>query len=138
VRQGPGRFLTSLIFCLIVLGALDPRPTRRGVLQSVPDQRTPEYPLFLEEVARRTAPGDTIAVLVPMKDWAHGQAYAFYRASYYLAGRRVIPLMDVANRWHPERLRDARFLAAWKIPPPRGPYDIVWAGHDGVLMRRRP
>lgn len=130
--------VAGILFAIIVIGALDRRPWSRILGDAFPDRLTSDYPQFLEEVARRTAPGDTIAVLVPMQDWSHGQAYAYYRASYFLAGRQAIPLFNADDSWHPERLRKAKYVAVWRMQPPPGPYTREWAGHSGVLLRRRP
>lgn len=130
--------IAGFLFAIIAIGALDRRPWSRILGDAFPDRLSSDYPQFLEEVARRTAPGDTIAILVPVRDWEHEQAYAYYRASYFLAGRQVIPLMNADDSWHPERLREARYVAVWKMQPPPGPYTRTWSGHSGVLLRRRP
>ena len=99
-----------------------------------PDRRTPDYPAFLAEVARRTEPDQSIAVVVPMRHWNGGYSYAYYRASYFLAGRRVVPIVDENDRLHPERLQEADFIAVWRVPEFAGP-DVVWQGHGGTLFR---
>lgn len=138
VRMHLRPVVAGLVFAVIVLGALDPRPLLRIEAHAVPDRKTSDYPLFLEEVARRTARGDMIAILVPMRDWSHGQSYAYYRASYFLAGRRVIPLVDPDDSRHPERLVRPEYVAVWRMSAPPGPHELVWSGHGGMLLRRRP
>ena len=130
--------IAGLLFAMIAIGALDRSPWSRILGDAYPDGLSSDYPQFLEEVARRTAPGDTIAILVPMKSWSRGQAYAYYRASYFLAGRKVIPLLNADDSWHPKRLLEARYVAVWKMQPLAGPYTRVWSGHSGFLLRRRP
>ncbi|HKR65142.1 MAG TPA: hypothetical protein VJZ00_15520 [Thermoanaerobaculia bacterium] len=139
------KVLGGVLFAAIVIGALDLRPLRvlfadraalAEVLTRAPDLQAPTYPAFLEEVARRTKPGDSIAILVPMRHWARGYAYAYFRATYFLAGRDVIPLVDADDHEHPERLRDARYVAVWHLPVLPGPWEEVWRGPDGVLLRR--
>lgn len=139
------RLLGGLLFAAIVAGAVDLRLMRlmfadrhalARALTQAPDRRAPEYPQFLEQVARKTKRGDSIAILVPMRYWAAGYAYAFFRATYFLAGRRVIPLVDVDDTLHPERLSQADFVASWKMPPPAGPFSVVWRGDGGILLRR--
>jgi hypothetical protein len=138
VRVSRRSAVAGILFAMIAIGALDRSPWSRILGDAYPDGRTSDYPQFLEEVARRTAPGDTIAILVPMKSWSRGQSYAYYRASYFLAGRKVIPLLNADDSRHPERLREARYLAVWKMEPPAGPYTRAWSGHTGVLLRRLP
>lgn len=130
--------LVAVAFAAVVFGSLDRRPRGRITAQATPDRQVFDYPLFLQDVARHTAQDDTIALLVPMKNWSSGQSYAYYRASYFLAGRRVIPLVDLDDSWHPERIRASRYLAVWRMRTPPGSYEQVWSGHGGVLLRRRP
>jgi hypothetical protein len=133
------RLLAALLFGAILVGGLWPShlstlagDARRKIYQ--PDRRTPDYPAFLAEVARRTKPGQSIAIVVPMRYWNAGYSYAYYRASYFLAGRRVVPIVDSDDAVHPERLQEADFVAVWRVPEFAGPEEI-WRGHGGVLFR---
>lgn len=139
------KILGGLLFAAIVAGGIDPRRVRflfvdrtalGAQLTLAPDAQAPTYPRFLEEIARRTKPGDSIAILVPMRHWTGGYAYAFYRATYFLPGRNVIPLIDLEDAMHPERLREARYIAAWRMLPLPGPWEVAWRGPDGLLLRR--
>lgn len=130
------RILISILFGMIVTGALDPRATISIPARARPDRKVAGYPRFLAQVAARTATGDAVAIAAPMRSWAGGYAYAYYRASYFLAGRRVVPLIGVDDSLHMERLRDAEYLAMWAVGPPGGPYEAVWSGHGGTLYRR--
>ena len=51
----------------------------------------PDYPRFLEQVRRGTHEGDVIAIDFPRDQYEYG----YYRASYLLAGREVVPLSEV-------------------------------------------
>jgi hypothetical protein len=95
-----------------------------------------EYPRFLEGVRAHTRPGDAIAIVVPSLRWDDGYSYAYYRASYFLAGREVLPLADAKDRLHPENFRAARYVAVWRTELPARRYEVVWSGHGGVLLRR--
>lgn len=135
------RVTGGLLFAAIVAGGVDLRNLaslvgdsrrRAAFLASSTDRRAPDYPRFLQEVARRTRPGESIAIVFPPR----GYDYAFYRASYFLAGRRVIPLFDRDGRFHAERGREADYFAFWSVaPPPRTV--VVWQGHRGSLVRGR-
>ena len=96
----------------------------------------PDYPRFLDGVRAATRDGDSIALLVPMRHWDGGYSYAFYRASYFLPGREVLPLVTPRDEVVLENLRRARYVALWRMPPPRGG-TIVWSGSGGVLVRVR-
>ena len=100
------------------------------------DRLWPEYPRFLQSVRARTKNGDTVAIVVPTLEWDSGYAYAYYRASYLLAGRVVLPVATSDGRLHPENFRAARYVAAWgrALPPTRRP--VVWQGDHGTLLGR--
>lgn len=100
-----------------------------------PDRLWPEYPRFLDGVRERTQNGDSIALIVPTTDWENGYSYAYYRGSYLLAGREVLPISDSGGGRHPENVRRARYLAVWGRSFPPGPYTVVWRGHRGALLR---
>lgn len=127
------RILGGLIFATILLGGLVPL---RWHMPN-PDRQARDYPAFLREVAARTRPGDSIVILVPIRYWRTGYGYAYYRASYFLAGRRAIPILDDDDRVRRERLRQTDYVALWRMPELPGPgYRVVWRGHGGVLLRR--
>lgn len=134
MRGSTRQLLWGALFAAIVLGGVDARVLHLIVhprdAQQSPDGGFPEYPRFLREVAARTAPGETILLIAPTYE------YPFYRACYFLADRRVIPLLDSEERAHPERLRDATVVAVWRLPAPEG-FDTVWSGHEGLLLRRK-
>jgi hypothetical protein len=103
-----------------------------------PDRLWPQYPRFLEGVRAQTQNGDSIALIAATPDWDKGYAYAYYRASYILAGREVLPLSDSDGRPHPENYRRARYVAVWAAGLPRGPYTVVWQGEGGALLSTAP
>jgi hypothetical protein len=139
------KLLGGFLFAAIVMGGIDPRlvpvlfsdrTALAEALTRAPDLQAPAYPQFLTEVARRTRKGESIAILVPMRHWKGGYSYAYFRASYFLAGRTVVPLVDADDALHPERLNDAELVAVWQMAVPSGPYSPVWSGNGGVLLRR--
>lgn len=107
----------------------------RTAVAAVPDRATPEYPQFLLGVRSRTSRGDVIAIAVPRR-WRSGYEYAYYRASYFLTGRTVMPLLDENDTAHPERLASVDYVAAWQMQIDAEGFVVVWRGHDGVLARR--
>lgn len=98
---------------------IDRRPLRLSL-----DPGPPEFQAFLKEVARRTRRGDSIAILVP--DEMGGFSYAYYQASYALAGRRLIS---------PLKLKKTEYIAAWKREALVPDHIPIWAGHGGTLLR---
>lgn len=139
------RALTILCLAVIVVLSVDARllqmpfvhrrPYERA-LATLPDRLWPQYPRFLEGVRAHTNAGDTIAIVVPSMGWDSGYSYAFYRASYFLPGREVLPLVDRESRRIPENFRAARYVAAFGVRL-RAPGEVVWAGDGGTLVRLR-
>jgi len=137
------RALSLAAFAAIVVASIDPillrfpfyrRAALAPVFERYADRMWLPYAAFLRGVREHTTNGQTIAVLVPTLDWDRGYSYAYYRASYFLAGREVLPLADEARRVHPENLQRAQFVASWRAAIPRG--TVVWSGDGGVLVRR--
>lgn len=139
------RALLLLSLATIVAMCIEPRLLQmpfveRGpyarALAVFPDRQWPQYPQFLEGIRAHTRPGDTIAVVVPAMGWDEGYSYAYYRASYFLTGREVLPLVDPENRQLPQNFRGARYVAAFGVTL-RAPADVVWRGDGGTLSRLR-
>lgn len=138
------RAVSFTLFGLIILASVDPvllrfpfmkRSAMAPLFAAYADGRWGEYAEFLRGVRAHTREGEVVAVLVPTLDWDRGYSYAFYRASYFLSGREVLPLADEQRQVHPENLRRAQLVAAWRAPSPvKG--TVVWSGDGGVLVRR--
>jgi hypothetical protein len=137
--------LSTLVFAAIVVASIDPVLLRfpfydRAVLaplfERYADRQWVQYAAFLRGVRAHTRGGETIAVLAPTLDWDHGYSYAYYRASYFLSGREVLPLADEARRVHPENLQRAELVAVWRAAVPPTHRTVVWSGDGGVLVRR--
>jgi hypothetical protein len=140
------RWLAVACFGLLVVVSISPENLRlpfggrarlHRVLTLFPDHGAwwPDYPLFLLDVRGRTRNGDSIALVVPVT-WASGYDYAFYRASYFLAGREVLPIR-MPDRSLPGNVRMARYVAVW---PQSGAVPnslrLVIAAHRGALFER--
>jgi hypothetical protein len=94
----------------------------------------PEFPAFLEEVRTHTQRGDTIALVVPAMLWDNNYSYAYYRASYFLSGREVLPLVRRDDSPIPENFARAKYVAAWRRGVKDSTRHVVWAGRGGVLL----
>lgn len=99
------------------------------------DRLWPQYPRFLDGVRAHTSPGDRVAIVVPAMQWDRGYSYAYYRASYFLPGRIVLPLVDPQDHLHPENFHAATCVAAWRSNFPQGRSTLAWSGEGGVLLR---
>ncbi|HEV2719246.1 MAG TPA: hypothetical protein VG323_04440 [Thermoanaerobaculia bacterium] len=139
------RAFMIVAFAAIVVAGIDPfllsmpfydRAALAPAFDRYADRNWQQYAQFLRDAREHTRPGERVAVLVPVTRWDDGYSYAYYRASYFLAGREVLPLFDDADRAHPENLRAADVVAAWRAPVPRTHTKLVWRGDGGVLVRR--
>jgi len=139
------RALTILCLAAIVASSIgvrlmqvvfvDRQPLARA-LDGFCDRQWPQYPHFLADLRQHTKPGDTIAVVVPAMGWDEGYSYAYYRASYFLSGREVLPLVTPDNRRLPQNFRAAKYSAAFGVRL-RVPADVIWQGDQGALLRLR-
>jgi hypothetical protein len=120
---------------LLRMPFVDREPQARALARSA-DRLWPQYPQFLEGVRAHTQSGDTIAIVAPALQWEGGYSYAYYRASYFLTGREVLPYLDPQNARHPQNLHTARYVAAFGVTL-RAPADVVWSGDGGALLRLR-
>jgi hypothetical protein len=140
------RRFALLLFAALALLAIDPVVVRVALANRAamhrfftifPDRLWyPDYPAFLAEVRAHTQPGDTIAILVPSMRWEAGYSYAYYRASYVLAGREVLPLVQPDDSAVPENLARAKFVAAWHRNLQDPLRRVIWAGRGGALAER--
>jgi hypothetical protein len=120
---------------LLQLPFIDRGPSARAMAR-YPDRYWPDYRGFLEGVREHTKPGDTIAVIVPGMSWEGGYSYAYYRASYFLTGREVLPLVRPDDARLVQNLRDAKYVAVFGVGL-RIPADVVWQNGRGALLRLR-
>ncbi len=115
------------------------RRTLSAILYRWPETQMPgdwmRFPRFLQQVRERTREGDTIAVIIPNMKWDDGYSYAYYRASYFLTGRRVLPLLTSDDRAHMENFYAARYILVWHRPIHPRMGEVVWKGEGGVLLR---
>ena len=140
------RVLIVVCLAAIVLMSLDwrllrlPFISRTAAIREVvtdTDRGWRDYPRFLEGVREHTAPGDSIAILLPTRSWENGYFYGYYRASYFLAGREVLPVVQPGDMPVPQNIHDAKYVAAFGVGL-RTPADVVWRSGRGTLLRLRP
>ena len=138
------RRLALLLFAALALLAIDPVVIRvaltpRAVMHRFftifPDRLWyPDYPAFLEEVRAHTQPGDSIAIVVPAMRWDDAYSYAYYRATYFLTGREVLPLVRRDDASLPQNFGRAKYIAAWRRSVKDATRHVVWSGDGGTLL----
>jgi hypothetical protein len=137
------RILALLVLAGLIASRIEPRllgvPLRRAYFAraygAFADRLWPQYPQFLAGVRAHTQPGDSIAIVVPTLEWDSGYSYAYYRASYLLTGREVLPLADRENHLQLLNFRQAKYIAVWNTAMPQAHFTTVWRGAGGVLLR---
>src|SRR5437773_12494083 len=84
------------------------------ILDRWPETQMPgdwlRFPRFLSEVRARTEEGDKITVIIPAMKWDEGYSYAYYRSSYFLTGRVVLPLVDAEDHSHMDNFYAAEYV----------------------------
>lgn len=106
------------------------------MLIEMPYRKVPGVRQFLLEVRARTADGESIALAGPFERWDGGYDYFYARSLYLLAGRRVVPLLDPADRPLPQNIGLATAIASYRSSPRPPGWTVVWRGRDGELLRR--
>lgn len=112
------------------------RPALARYYDQLFDRGTPDYPKFLAAVARATPAGSRIAVIVPMRRWDDGYSYAYYRASYFLVGREVLPVVWRNDRVIEKHVRSADYVASWQMRVDAPALEVVMTSYGGTLYRR--
>jgi hypothetical protein len=140
----PRRALAAVALVAVVASRVEPaylgmlfgdRDARTRAFVPIIDARWPQYASFIEGVRARTAPGDTIAIVIADSEPREAYPLAYYRASYYLAGREVLPVIDPQGGAPIAQNREAaRYIAAFGDSPAAG--ELVWKGEGGALYRR--
>ncbi len=141
------RFAAAAVVAFAVVGSFEPffldllfsrasRARNESLMTRIPDRAATGYPDFLREVSRRTGRGAKVAVVFPGKRWHGGYSYGYFRAAYFLAGREVLPLVNRNDQFLTANFAQADYIASWQNSARVGGFDVVWSGHDGVLLRR--
>ncbi len=135
-----------IVLTALVAGGFEPMYVRVFALRAAPWRAAmTELPyrklqglhrLFLD-VDRSTPRGARIAIALPFGAWEGGYGYGYYRASFLLPGKQVVPLLEL-NRDvpQPENLRFADYVVAWHGKPEVKGFTAMWSTPDGTLLRR--
>jgi len=145
-RSSKRRIVVWILFALVAAGALPwdslriftaDLPAAREYYRNGPDAADPEFVRFVEGVGERVGPQASIAIVYPGTDWKDGYEWAYYRASYLLAGRRVLPTLWSDGESLLENLGAAEYAIVWKSPglTVRG-FAPVWSDGAGTLLRK--
>jgi len=109
----------------------------RAMLTELPYRKLTGLRRFLIEVDRTTPRGARIAICLPYTAWEGGYGYGYYRASFLLPGKQVVPLLRLgADVPAPGNAALADFVACWGGAPRVDGFAVLWRSGDGVLMKR--
>ena len=102
-------------------------------------ERSHRRPGFVLEVDRSTPQKTRIAIALPFRAWEGGYGYRYYRASYLLPGRQLVPLLAPdRDEPRPGNVALADYLVVWHGRPRVPGFTEVWTTADGTLLRRTP
>lgn len=142
--RSPRFILGGVLFAALLYVGLQPLYARflfidrdpwATMLSTFPDRRTPTYPALVARAAEVIPTGASVAVIYPTLEWHRGYSYAYFRAQYFLSGRRIIPLGWPTGRQE-ERLDDAEWVIVFSAVPPDGEWTVVYEAPDGRIARR--
>ena len=137
--------IALVVFIALAVLAIDPvllkfafadRQEMHRLFTTYPDRGWDDYPRFLDDVRAHTGPGDSIALLVPQMRWDDGYSYAYYRASYFLSGREVLPLAMQDGKPLAQNFARAKYIASWRRNVIDATRRVVWSGDHGTLLER--
>ena len=140
------RLIAAVAFAVILVSSFQsfylqpffrPREPLARHLDGLRFGKAPELRGLFSEVRIRTAKGDRIALVTPVHRWDEGYAYAYYRASYILAGREVVPLVLWGDKPAPENIRHASHVIVWNTSVNLPGFERIWESEAGALYRRR-
>jgi hypothetical protein len=143
--MSPRRLAAVAVFALLFLGGIQPffpkllfrdNSALAESLARMPDAQAPGYPEFLARVRAATKNGDAILIIVPMRHWDEGYSYAYYRASYFLAGRRTVPMVNAEDALLRDNIAKADYVASWRVSAQLPGLETAWKTDDGMLLRR--
>jgi hypothetical protein len=136
----PLRIAAYAVLAMLVIGGFEPyyvriftadAARRRAAMTELPYRKLPGLRRLLVDVDRSTPRGAKVAIALPFRDWEGGYGYGYYRASFLLPGKQVVPLLPPSN------LRFADYVVVWKGRPVIEGFVPLWTTSDGTLMVRR-
>jgi hypothetical protein len=130
-----GAIVAAWILPVDALRLFSDRDANRIMSVPLPDFQWPQYPRFLAAVRARTAPGDSIAIVMPASAPREMYPLVYYRAAYFLTGREALPVIDPrTGQAIASNASSARYVAVFGESPAAG--ELVWKGEGGALYRR--
>ncbi len=111
----------------------------RAAMTELPYRKLAGFHRLILDVDRSTPRGARIAIALPFREWEGGYGYGYYRASYLLPGKQVVPLLvPDRNEPSPQSVALAGYVVVWhgrwQVPG----FTVVWSTPDGTLLRRTP
>ena len=139
------RVAAATAFLLILIGGVEPfylrifRMDRAGMgraFAETPFRKITGLQAFLKGVDAHTPPHARIGIWLPFRQWEGGYGYAYYRASYLLPGKQVVPLLaQHEDRVEPANLAGADYVASLGERVSVPGFEIAWQDEHGVLLK---
>ncbi len=144
-RASAERLAATAALLLILIGAFEPfylrifmidRKREEAAFSALPFRKMPGLQTFLQGVDAQTPPGARIAIWLPFHQWEGGYGYAYYRASYLLPGKQVVPLLEQhADRLNLVNLAQADYLASFDEQIKAPGFESKWRDAHGMLLK---
>jgi hypothetical protein len=148
LRTAAIRLAAAAAFLLILIGGFEPfylrifgidRVRMEASFAEMPFRKIPGLQAFLQGVDAHTPAHARIALWLPFRQWEGGYGYGYYRASYLLPGKQVVPLLALhEDRLALTNLAGADYLASFGELMMAPGFEIVWRNEHGVLMKAAP
>jgi hypothetical protein len=126
----PLRIAAYAVLAMLVIGGFEPYYVRAASTE-LPYRKLPGFRRLLLDADRSTPRGARIAIALPYSEWEGGYGYGYYRASFLLPGKQVVPLLPPSN------IRVADYVLAWHARPSIDGFVPLWTTADGTLLKRR-
>ena len=144
-RASAKRLAAAATLLLILIGGFEPfylrvftldRAREESAFSALPFRKMPGLQTFLQGVDAHTPPNARIAIWLPFHQWEGGYGYAYYRASYLLPGKQVVPLLDQhADRLELDNLAQADYLASFDERIHAPGFESTWQDGHGMLLK---
>ena len=145
-RRALARLAAYVILAALVAGGFEPMYVRifavdgaswRAAMTELPYRKLAGLRRLMIDVDRSTPRGSRIAIALPFRQWEEGYGYGYYRTSYLLPGKQVIPLLALdRDEPRPDNLRLADYIVVWRGKLDVKGFTVVWSTPDGTLLRR--
>lgn len=144
-RAAAMRLAAGAALLLILIGGFEPfylriftvnRASEEAAFSDMPFRKMTGLQTFLKGVDAHTPPHARIAIWLPFHEWESGYGYGYYRASYLLPGKQVVPLLARGkDRLQLANLAHADYVASFDDRIDAPGFEVNWRDEYGMLLK---